>query len=147
MILPDVNVLVYAHRADEDPTGWFRDELSRLTAGPTPFALSTLVAVAFVRIVTHQRAFADPTPLPYALAVIDALAASSRCRWVSPGRRHWGLVADLCRATGATGKLVADAQHAAVAIEHGCTLVTRDSDYARFAPHGLAWRQLLPMRA
>lgn len=145
MILPDVNVLVYAHRPEEDPSGFYRAEVARLTAGPSPFALSTLVAIAFVRIVTNRRAFTDPTPLPHALAVIDALAASPLCRWVSPGPRHWSLVADLCRATSATGRTVADAQHAAVAIEHGCTLVSRDGDFARFAPHGLSWRLVRPL--
>jgi toxin-antitoxin system PIN domain toxin len=144
LILPDVNILVYAHRADEDPTGWFRDALERMTGGPAPFALSVLVAVAFVRLVTFKKAFPDPTPLPLALAAIDDLASSPRCRWVAPGPAHWRIVSDLCRSANATGKLVADAQHAAVAIEHGCTLATRDADFARFAAHGLAWQHLVP---
>jgi toxin-antitoxin system PIN domain toxin len=143
VILPDVNVLVYAHRADEDPDGFYLEELARITAGPAPFALSTLVAGGFLRIVTSRRAFVDPTPLPPALAA-ETLATSPGCRWVSPGPRHWTLLGDLCRATGAVGKAVADAQHAAVAIEHGCTLVSRDADFARFAPHGLWWRQVVP---
>ncbi|MDE0679606.1 MAG: PIN domain-containing protein [Gammaproteobacteria bacterium] len=41
----------------------------------------------------------------------------------------------------ATGKLVADAQHAAIAVEHGCTLVSTDSDFSRFA--GVRWRHPL----
>lgn len=141
MILPDANVLVYAHRADQDPSGFYLEEVARMTAGPAPFALSALVAVAFVRLVTSRRVFPDPTPLPQALAAVDALAESPLCRWVAPGPAHWDIVTRLCRATRATGKLVADAQHAAVAIEHGCTLLSRDADFARFAPHGLSWRQ------
>jgi len=49
----------------------------------------------------------------------------------------------LCRAASATGKLVADAQHAALAMSEGCTWVTRDGDFARFEPHGLRWRHLV----
>ncbi len=46
----------------------------------------------------------------------------------------------------ATGKLLADAQHAAVAIEHGCTLVTCDSDFSRFPR--LRWHHpLAPTKA
>jgi len=45
------------------------------------------------------------------------------------------------RDAGARGKLVADAQHAAVAIEHGCTMVSTDSDFDRFP--GLRWRHPL----
>ena len=40
--------------------------------------------------------------------------------------------AQLCRGAGATAKLGADAQRAAVAIEHGCTSVSTDGDFARF---------------
>ena len=52
------------------------------------------------------------------------------------------IVERLRRGSCAAGKLVTDAQHAAVAIEHGCTMVTTDSDYARFP--GLRW--LHPLR-
>jgi hypothetical protein len=42
------------------------------------------------------------------------------------------IYAHLCRGAGATPKLVADAQHAALAIDHGRTFVTTDGDFARF---------------
>jgi predicted nucleic acid-binding protein len=41
-------------------------------------------------------------------------------------------------------KSVADAQHAARAIEHGCKWVTRDDDFAKFSPFGLDWEHLVP---
>jgi predicted nucleic acid-binding protein len=37
-----------------------------------------------------------------------------------------------------TGKLVADTQHAALAIAAGATWVTRDADFKRFEPAGSA---------
>jgi predicted nucleic acid-binding protein len=49
----------------------------------------------------------------------------------------------LACAADATGKLVADAQHAAVAIENGCTLASRDGDFARFEGAGLRWTHLV----
>ena len=112
--------------------------------GAAPFALSPLVAVGFIRIVTNRKIYATPTPLSVALAAIDALVAQPACRLLTIGPDHWRAVSELCRGTSATGKLVADAQHAAVAIEHGCTWVTRDRDFSRFAPHGLRWRHLEP---
>ena len=141
--MPDVNVLVYAHRADERVHLPYKRWIDALVDGPQPFALSVLVAVAFLRIVTNPRVFATPTPLPTALASVDHLATHPRCRLVAPGADHWSRVAELCRATGAAGKLVADAQHAAVAIAEGCTWVTRDGDFARFSSHGLAWQHLV----
>lgn len=140
--MPDVNVLVYAHRAEERTHAAYREWLERLVNGKEPFALSALVAVAFVRIVTNARLFSPPTPLPVALAAIEQLVHHPRCRMVAPREDHWGRVAALCRATAATGKLVADAQHAAVAMSAGCTFVTRDADFARFAGEGLRWIHL-----
>lgn len=141
--MPDVNVLVYAHRADEALHEPYRDWMERLAAGREPFALSVLVAVGFVRVVTNARIYTKPTPLPVALAVIESLLGHPRCRLVVPGPDHWRGFADLSRATSAAGKLVADAQHAALAMSAGCTWVTRDRDFARFAAQGLRWEHLV----
>jgi toxin-antitoxin system PIN domain toxin len=118
---------------------WLDDQVN---AGQ-PFALSVLVAVAFVRLVTNRRIFAEATPLPLALAVVDSLVERSNCWLVGPGPRHWALVAELCRTSRATGGAVFDAQHAAVAMEHGCEWVTRDDDFAAYEGSGLRWRHLL----
>jgi toxin-antitoxin system PIN domain toxin len=142
MIMPDVNILVYAHRQDEATHKAYKAWLEKIVAGPQPFALSVLVADGFVRVVTNPKIFPTPTPLPIALAAVDQLAASPLCRWVAPDTNHFADVAGLCRAVRATGKLVADAQHAALAIAEGCTFVTRDADFARFARHGLTWTHL-----
>ncbi|MGB0679079.1 MAG: PIN domain-containing protein [Polyangiales bacterium] len=54
-----------------------------------------------------------------------------------------GSRADGCRPRfQARGKLIADAYHAALAIEHGCEWATVDGDFARF-PH-LRWTHPLP---
>ena len=66
------------------------------------------------------------------MAFTDELVRRPTARLVGPGPRHWELLTEICRTTGATAKLIADAQHAAIAIEHGCTFVTTDSDFARF---------------
>ena len=142
--MPDVNVLVYAHRADDPAHAFYKDELERLVAGPAPFAMSHLVLGAFVRVVTNPRAFPDPTPLPVALAAMSTLIHRRRCHLVGPGEAHWDIFTRLCSASRAAGKLVADAQHAAVAIEHGCTWVTRDGDFAAFERAGLRWERLEP---
>lgn len=57
---------------------------------------------------------------------------------------HWEIVSSLCRKIRPAGNLVADAQHAALAIEHGCRWVTRDADFAGFESHGLEWEHLEP---
>jgi len=54
--------------------------LRTLIEGAEPFALSVLVAVGFVRIVTNRRIYEDPTPLPVALAFIEQMTTHPRCR-------------------------------------------------------------------
>lgn len=144
MHMPDVNVLVYAHRADGIDHLFFKGWLEKAVNDAQPFALSALVAIAFVRVITHPRFPGGATSLPQALAFIDALHESTACRVLAPGPRHWQLVSMLCRDAHAVGKHVADAQHAAVALEHGCLWVSRDSDFAKFVPSGLRWQHLLP---
>jgi len=141
--MPDVNILVYAHRVDERTHAGYRDWLEALVGGAEPFGLSVLVMVGFVRIVTNPRIFPLPTPPSVALAAMDQLVSHPNCRLFAPREDHWGRVRDLCRETGAAGKLVADAQHAALAISAGCTFVTRDADFGRFAAHGLRWHHMM----
>jgi toxin-antitoxin system PIN domain toxin len=141
--MPDVNVLVYAHRNDEEVHSAYRAWFEALVNGDQPFALSVLVAVAFVRIVTNPKIYDAPTTIEVALAAIDQIVGHPRCRLIAPESDHWERVATLCRATGAKAKLVADAQHAALAMAGGFTWVTRDGDFGRFAPHGLRWEHLV----
>ena len=71
-------------------------------------------------------------PVELALAFCSALTERSNCVPIRPGPTHWRVFRDLCVAVGARGKLVADAYHAAIAIENGCQWVTTDSDFSRF---------------
>src|SRR5437762_6562879 len=125
MLMPDVNILLYAHREADPRHDAYAEWVNNLANGQEPYALSVLVAAGFVRVATSPK-IADPTPSSVALAFIDELILNRRCRVVSPGSGHLQDFARLCRATGASGTLVADAQHAAVAIEHGATWVSAD---------------------
>ena len=144
MKLFDANVLIYAHREDQEHHAFYRTALESAINSGESFALSSLAAAGFVRNVTHPRFPNGPTPLAQALAVVDAFAALNHCHWVSPGARHWELMSRLCRNCNCTGKQVADTQHAAVAIEHACEWITRDRDCLAFAPHGLSVSVLEP---
>lgn len=142
MLVPDVNVLIYAHRSDSSVdhpacAAWLTD----LATGYEPFALSSLALAGLVRIVTNPRVFRRPSTLDEVFDFIGELVARPNARVVHPGPRHLVIFEDLCRRSGATGKLVADAHHAAVAVEHGCTLATTDADFDRFP--GLRWRHPL----
>lgn len=132
MILPDVNVLVYAHRRDADRHEEYRAWLEGAAAGPTPYGLSDLVLSGFLRVVTHPRVFVDPTPRDDALAFVRAIRDRPNRVSITPGERHWQIFTELCGAARARGNLVPDAWLAALAIESGCEWITTDGDFGRF---------------
>ena len=144
MILPDVNVLLYAHRREAPEHAAYADWLRAIAQGREPFALSDLVCSAVVRIATNPRAFDPPTSLDDAIDFLERLRRRAHCVTVRPGPGHFDAFVALCREARATGKLVADAVHAAVAVEHGCEWITTDADFARFP--SLRWRHPLRSR-
>ena len=141
MLLVDVNVLVYAHRADTPRHAEYRRWLERMMASPEAYGVSSLVLSGFLRIVTHRQVFTTPTPLETALAFASEVLARPNCVEVRPGARHWDIFTRLCRTAKAKGNLVPDAYFAALAIESGSEWITTDRDYARFP--GLRWRHPL----
>lgn len=89
MLLPDVNVLIYAHFEDivaeqAEYARW----LTRLATGSEPFALSVLVLSGFVRIATNPRIFDPPSTLETALAFVSSLVERPKARIVGPGPDH-----------------------------------------------------------
>lgn len=134
MLMPDVNVLIYAHRRDShEEHRAYRAWLESLATGDEPFALSVLALVGVVRIVTNPKIFRQPSSLDEVFAFIRELVDRPNARLLAPGPRHLEIWERLCRKADATGKLAADAQHAAIAIEHGCTWVSTDADFDRFS--------------
>lgn len=141
MVLPDVNVLVYAHREDTDEHERYNAWLTDLVNSPRAFGLSDLVLSGFLRVVTHPGVFREPSSLDEAVAFAkDIRDRPSRVR-VAPWNRHWEIFLDLLDTVDARGNLVPDAYFAALAIESGSEWITTDRDYARFP--GLRWRHPL----
>lgn len=144
MILPDVNVLVYAHRKDALDHLAYKAWLQNVVDGDTAFGLSDVVLSGFLRVVTHPKVFVKPTPLARALEFIEVLTSAPNRVRLEPGPRHWDIFVRLCREASARGNLVPDAFLAALAIESGAEWVTTDRDFARF--EGLRWRHPLVER-
>jgi toxin-antitoxin system PIN domain toxin len=139
MILPDVNVLIYAFRKDVTQHSVCRAWLDRTILDDARFGISPLALAAVVRITTQARVYHRPSSLEDALGFCEDILGQPNCRVVEPGDRHWSIFARLCRQTNTRGPRVTDAWYAALAIEAGCEWVTLDRDFARFP--GLRWRQ------
>jgi toxin-antitoxin system PIN domain toxin len=138
MILPDVNVLLYAFRSDSVDHQRYRTWLEEAISGPAAYGMSPQVLSAVVRIATHRKIFAKPSRLKDALTFSSTLMDQPNCQIVQPGGRHWSIFADLCKRSAATGNIVQDAWLAALALESGCEWITTDRDFARFP--GLRWQ-------
>jgi toxin-antitoxin system PIN domain toxin len=141
MLLPDVNVLVYAHRRDAPDHARYLAWLESEVNSDQAYGLADLVLSGFIRVVTHPRVFNPVSSLDDALAFVNVLRARDNCVPVLPGPRHWDLFCTLCRRAGAKGNVVPDAYLAALAIESGSEWVTTDRGFARFP--GLRWRHPL----
>jgi toxin-antitoxin system PIN domain toxin len=139
MILPDVNVLIYAFRSDVAQHALCRAWLDRTILSNAPFGISPLALAAVVRITTQARVYERPSSLDEAIGFCEDILGQPNCQIVEPRDRHWEIFARLCRDTGTRGRRVTDAWFAALAIEWGCEWVTLDRDYARFP--GLRWRR------
>jgi toxin-antitoxin system PIN domain toxin len=138
VILPDVNVLIYAFRADAPRYMVCKSWLDRVIASDAHFGIAPLALSAVIRITTDPRIFKEPSSLEDALGFCGDLLSQPHCETLQPGEAHWQIFARLCIETGTRGPRVTDAWFAALAIEHGCTWITYDRDYARFP--GLDWR-------
>ncbi len=141
MILVDANILLYAEDqlspGHDAACAWWDAELS----GSSPVCLCWTVLGAFIRIGTNPRVFEHPLSLDQALARIQSWMDQPCTRIVSPTERHWTVFQKMLRDGQAVANLVTDAHLAALAAEHGCELISTDSDFSRFP--GIRWRNPL----
>ena len=141
MMLPDVNVLVYAHREDAPNHIAYRRWLEDIINSDQAYGLADIVLSGFMRVVTHPRVFDPPSEMAVALLFASQVRNQPNCVPITPGSRHWNIFAHLCETAGVRGNLVPDAYLAALAIESGSEWITTDRDFSRFP--GLKWRHPL----
>jgi toxin-antitoxin system PIN domain toxin len=132
VILIDTNLLLYAHvrsvAEHERANRW----LARQLVGGARIGLPWHSLLGFVRLVSNPRAFLDPMPVTKAWQqVLDWLRLETV--WIPlPTDRHAKILTDLFSTSGLTTRAVMDAHLAALAIEHGLTLCSADTGFARY---------------
>ena len=137
MILPDVNLLLYAvdetsplHEAAYD---WWNECLSSST--PVGFCFPSVLG--FIRLATSRRVFSSPMPLEGVTALLQEWIDQPNATFVLPTSRHWPILRRLLTESGSAGNLTTDAHIAALAIEHGYVVYSNDADFGRFK--SLSW--------
>ncbi len=137
MIVPDINLLVYAYSADAPfhaaAKGWWENLLS----GTEEVGLSWNVVYGYLRIMTSERIMANPLTPQEALEDVGSWMKRRCVEMILPGKRHIGILSSLLDSVGVAGNLTTDAVLAALAIEYQAELHSNDSDFSRFP--GLRW--------
>jgi uncharacterized protein len=137
MIIPDLNLLIYAYNDQAPQHQLAREWWEELLNGQTPVGLPWITISGFIRLMTHPRILVAPLDVPSTLNHVRAWLAQPPVRIVQPGSRFEQLFLDYLARLGTAGNLTTDAQLAALAVEHQAELHSTDNDFARFV--GLRW--------
>jgi len=141
VIIPDLNLVVYAHNGDAPDHAASRAWWEHLLNGGDTVAIPWAVSLGFVRLMTHRAVLITPMLSSVAVAHVRSWFAQPHVEPLDPGPQHLDILDRLLSAAGTAGNLTTDAHLAALAIEHQCELHSNDSDFARFP--GLRWRNPL----
>ncbi len=141
MIIPDVNLVVYAYNsgapAHSAARQWWEDLLSSNASVRVPW----VVCCGFVRIMTHPAVSVSPMETTLALSHVRSWLELENVEILEPGPRHLEFLDQLLKEAGTGGNLVTDAHIAALALEYQAEVHSNDADFSRFS--GLRWRNPL----
>lgn len=137
MIVPDVNLLIYAYdtnsRYHTAAKKWWEAAL----AGNRRVGLTWSTMLGFIRIATNPRVYVNPLTAKEATRTVRYWLNQPSVDILLPGEGHAELVLGLIDNVGVAGNLTSDAHLAAIAIEFQAELASNDQDFARFP--GLRW--------
>lgn len=89
MIVPDINLLVYAYNEDApfhaEARTWWETSLSE----DEPVGLAWAVILGFVRLMSNRRVLARPMPAAEAVGHCRSWLAQPNARIILPGPRTW----------------------------------------------------------
>lgn len=137
MIIPDVNLLVYAYNSDAPRHAQARQWWEDAVRGTQPIGMPWVVALGFVRIITSRAVMARPMEAATALRHIRTWLEQPSVRVLQPGPRHLDILDSFAAAGAITSAVVTDAHIAALAIESQSEVHSNDTDFGRFP--GLRW--------
>jgi uncharacterized protein len=134
LIAVDTNILVYAHRRDSQWHDHASACVRELAEGTASWAVPWPCLHEFLAIVTHERIFSPPTPLPRALEQVVAWLESPTLVVLAETDGYWGVLAGVLERARATGPRVHDGRIAALCLHHGVReLLSADRDFTRFS--------------
>ena len=141
MIVPDINLLIYAYNDGSplhDPARvWWEGVVNGNERVGIPWVVST----GFVRLMTHPRVLDRPAAPLEAIDYVNQWFRYPHIGPINPSSEHISHFRRNLAAAGVGGNLVADAHIAALAMEYQAEVHSNDTDFSRFP--GLLWRNPL----
>ena len=141
MKLADTNVLLHAVNKAAPQHATARTWLAAALVEPGGVGLAWSSLIGFVRLSTRPGIMKPALSTEEALAPVQRWLAAPAVSVLHPGDQHLAVLARLLIGAGTAGNLTNDAHLAALAIEHGATLVSFDRDFARLV--GLSFELLV----
>jgi hypothetical protein len=137
VIIPDVNLLVYAYNSDapchQQARGWWE----ACVRGFQPVAIPWVVAIGYLRLMTSAAVLQRPVEVATALGHLRCWLEQPSVRILQPGPRHLAILSGFCEAGVLSAAVMTNAHIAALAIENQAFVHSNDSDFSRFP--GLRW--------
>ncbi len=141
MIIPDVNLLVYAYNSDAPKHHRARAWWEEAVRGYQPIGVAWVVALGFLRIITSRAVLVRPMEAAVALRHVRTWLEQPSVRVVQPGPRHLDILGGFVQAGAIASAVVTDAHIAALAVENQAEVHSNDTDFGRFP--GLRWKNPL----
>ncbi len=133
MMIPDANVLIYAHDEaspwHDKARVWWEAALS----GTEPVGIPWVVVLAVTRLLTHPNICENPLSVGQVRSIIEHWVSFPHVRLIHPSEQALSRFFDLLGEAGTGGNLSTDALIALHCLEHSATIASNDRDFDRFA--------------
>lgn len=132
MIIPDANILIYAHDErssfHKDAKTWWTEALG----GVEPIGIPWVVVLAFTRLMTHPQICTNPLSVTEAREIVLYWFGFPHVRLLQLSENALPRFFDVMEEAGSGGNLSSDACIALHAMEHSATVYSNDRDFDRF---------------
>ena len=132
MLVPDVNVLIYAFHSSSPEHVAARSWLEGALTRRETVAILDVVATGFLRIMTNPRLFAEPLEPSQAMAAITAVLSAPNAVLLRAGESTWGIFGELVELHKLRAHDIPDAWIAAAVMSEEATLLSDDTGFGRF---------------
>lgn len=140
-MLVDANLLIFAVDRTSPNHAQALSWLEGVFNGAQRVGLPWSSLIAFLRIATHPRIYREPLSINDAWKLVDRWLGAP-ASWIPlPTESHSDVLRDLIHSHQPHADLMPDAHLAALALEHGLTVYSADSDFARFS--NVSWENPL----